>query len=69
MPDPKRVAVLISGRGSNMRALVEKASGYEVALVASNKPQAPGSTGRGTVASRPGPGTAKASTRRRSTER
>jgi phosphoribosylglycinamide formyltransferase-1 len=42
MPDPKRVAVLISGRGSNMRALVEQASGYEVALVASNKPAAEG---------------------------
>ena len=42
MPDPRRVAVLISGRGSNMRALVDKANGYEVALVASNKPQAAG---------------------------
>jgi phosphoribosylglycinamide formyltransferase-1 len=42
MPDPKRVAILISGRGSNMRALVEQASGYEVVLVASNKPEAPG---------------------------
>ena len=42
MRDPRRVAVLISGRGSNMRALVEKASGYEIALVASNKPAAPG---------------------------
>src|SRR5829696_867044 len=42
MRDPKRVAVLISGRGSNMRALVENASGCEVALVASNKPQAAG---------------------------
>ena len=42
MRDPKRVAVLISGRGSNMRALTEKASGYEVALVASNKPRAAG---------------------------
>ncbi len=42
MPDPRRVAVLISGRGSNMQALVEKARGYEIALVASNKPQAPG---------------------------
>jgi phosphoribosylglycinamide formyltransferase 1 len=42
MRDPKRVAVLISGRGSNMRALIEKASDYEVALVASNKPQASG---------------------------
>jgi phosphoribosylglycinamide formyltransferase 1 len=42
MADPKRVAVLISGRGSNMRALVEQASGYEVVLVASNRPQAEG---------------------------
>ena len=42
MRDPKRVAILISGRCSNMRALVEKAEGYEVALVASNKPAAPG---------------------------
>lgn len=40
--DKRRVAVLISGRGSNMRALVERADGYEVVLVASNKPQAPG---------------------------
>jgi phosphoribosylglycinamide formyltransferase 1 len=42
MRDSRRVAILISGRGSNMRALVEHASGYEVALVASNKPQALG---------------------------
>lgn len=42
MRDPRRVAVLISGRGSNMQALVENATGYDVALVASNKPQAPG---------------------------
>jgi phosphoribosylglycinamide formyltransferase 1 len=40
--DPARVAVLISGRGSNMRALVERAAGYEVVLVASNNPAAPG---------------------------
>lgn len=40
--DKRRVAVLISGRGSNMRALVEQADGYEVVLVASNKPLAPG---------------------------
>src|SRR5688500_13794123 len=40
--DPRRVAILISGRGSNMRALIERASGYQVVLVASNKPQAPG---------------------------
>jgi phosphoribosylglycinamide formyltransferase-1 len=42
MRDPKRVAILISGRGSNMRALVEGARNYEVVLVASNKPCAPG---------------------------
>ena len=42
MRDPKRVAILISGRGSNMRELVEQASGYEVVLVASNKPLAAG---------------------------
>jgi phosphoribosylglycinamide formyltransferase-1 len=42
MGDRMRVAILISGRGSNMRALIEQASGYEVVLVASNKPQAPG---------------------------
>lgn len=42
MRDPKRVAILISGRGSNMRALVEQAKNYDVVLVASNKPQAPG---------------------------
>jgi phosphoribosylglycinamide formyltransferase-1 len=33
---------MISGRGSNMRALVEKASGYEVVLIASNRPDAAG---------------------------
>ena len=42
MRDPRRVAILISGRGSNMRALVEQASAYEVALIASNKPEAAG---------------------------
>jgi phosphoribosylglycinamide formyltransferase-1 len=42
MRDPKRVAILISGRGSNMRALVEQARGYEVVVVASNKPHADG---------------------------
>ncbi len=44
----KRVAVLISGRGSNMTALIEaaKAKDYpaEIALVVSNRPDAPGLT-------------------------
>jgi phosphoribosylglycinamide formyltransferase-1 len=42
----KRVAVLISGRGSNMASLIEAAKerSYpaEIALVVSNKPEAPG---------------------------
>lgn len=42
MRDPRRVAILISGRGSNMRALVEQAKNYETVLVASNKPDAAG---------------------------
>lgn len=42
MRDPKRVAILISGRGSNMRSLVENAKDYDVVLVASNKLQAAG---------------------------
>jgi phosphoribosylglycinamide formyltransferase 1 len=42
MRNPRRVGILISGRGSNMRALVEKADGYDVAVVASNKPEAAG---------------------------
>lgn len=42
MRDPRRVAILISGRGSNMRALIENGHDYDVALVASNKPQAAG---------------------------
>lgn len=42
MADKRRVAILISGRGSNMRALIERAEGYEIVLVASNKLHAPG---------------------------
>jgi phosphoribosylglycinamide formyltransferase-1 len=42
MRDARRVGILISGRGSNMRALVEKAENYEVVLIASNKPEAAG---------------------------
>ena len=38
----RRVGVLISGRGSNMRALIDRAEGYAVVLVASDKPDAPG---------------------------
>ena len=47
MPEPRdkrRVAVLISGRGSNMRSLVQQANGYEVVLVASNNPLCAGLT-------------------------
>jgi formyltetrahydrofolate-dependent phosphoribosylglycinamide formyltransferase len=41
----KKVGILISGRGSNMMALVEAAGeAYEVAVVASDKPEAPGLT-------------------------
>jgi phosphoribosylglycinamide formyltransferase 1 len=46
MSTKKRTAILISGRGSNMRSLVEasRASDYpaEIVLVASNRPDAPG---------------------------
>lgn len=41
-PAKPKVGILISGRGSNMMALVEQARGYEVALVASDKPDAAG---------------------------
>lgn len=37
-----KVGILLSGRGSNMIALVEAATDYDVALVASDKPEAPG---------------------------
>jgi len=39
---PIGVAVLISGRGSNMQALVDHARDYRVVLVASDRPDAPG---------------------------
>jgi len=42
MRDALRVAILISGRGSNMRALIEQEHDYQVVLVASNKPDAKG---------------------------
>ena len=44
MPDAMRVGVLISGRGSNLEALI-RGSGqarYQVVFVASNRPDAPG---------------------------
>ena len=38
-----KVAILISGRGSNMQSLVAQADGaYDVVVVASDKPEAPG---------------------------
>lgn len=44
--NPSRVAVLISGRGSNMAALIDHSrtddAGYEVVLVVSDRPQAAG---------------------------
>jgi len=41
----KRVAVLISGRGSNLQALLDaKQDAYEIALVVSNNPEAAGLT-------------------------
>lgn len=44
--DKKRVAVLISGRGSNMMALIEAAKAHdypaEITLVVSNRPEAQG---------------------------
>ena len=42
MREEKRVAILISGRGSNMRALVERAEGYRVSVVGSNRTDAAG---------------------------
>ena len=45
-PQRARVGILISGRGSNMKALIEASRApdcpYEVVLVASNNPDAPG---------------------------
>ena len=41
----KKIGILISGRGSNMMALVDHAGdAYEVVVVASDKPDAPGLT-------------------------
>ena len=35
---PLQIAVLISGRGSNMHALIRQAEQYQICLVAANKP-------------------------------
>lgn len=37
-----RVVVLISGRGSNLKSLLERAENYSIVGVVSNKPEAPG---------------------------
>ncbi|RZV45666.1 MAG: phosphoribosylglycinamide formyltransferase, partial [Sphingomonadaceae bacterium] len=46
MPRRTRLAILISGRGSNMAALIYAAKAedcpYEPVLVSGNKPEAPG---------------------------
>ena len=64
MHDPKRVGILISGRGSNMRALVDAALNYEVVLIASNKPDAAGLTWARGAGSRHGRSKAKAPRRK-----
>ena len=38
----RNVAILLSGRGSNMMALVERADGYRIVLVGSDNPDAAG---------------------------
>jgi len=46
MPPRRPIVILISGRGSNMRALIERSQGknsaYSVAAVISDKPEAGG---------------------------
>ena len=46
MPERSRVAVLISGRGSNLAALIYASQAddcpYEVAMVTGDNPEAPG---------------------------
>ncbi|WP_019514885.1 phosphoribosylglycinamide formyltransferase [Sphingomonas sp. Mn802worker] len=43
MNAPAKIAVLISGRGSNMQALAQNAGDdYEIVMVASDRPSAPG---------------------------
>ena len=66
--DTKRVAILISGRGSNMTALIEAAKSRhypaEIALVVSNRPDAAGLASRARAqASRPRSSTTRPSAR------
>lgn len=42
MKSPFKIAVLISGRGSNLKSLIDKAHNYQVSHVISNTPDAPG---------------------------
>ena len=42
MADRRRVAILISGRGSNMRSIVEADTGLDIKAVISNRPDAGG---------------------------
>ena len=69
----KRVGILISGRGSNMMALVEaaRAADYpaEIALVISNRPDAPGLRARTPRGSRRWPSTTRPTRRERRSTR
>lgn len=42
MPKDFRIIVLISGRGSNLKSLIEQAQTFNIVGVLSNKPEAPG---------------------------
>lgn len=42
MPSHYNIVVLISGRGSNLRSLIEKAENYKIIAVLSNRAEAPG---------------------------
>ncbi len=42
MPKDFRIIVLISGRGSNLKSLIEEAQTFNIVGVLSNKPEAPG---------------------------
>jgi phosphoribosylglycinamide formyltransferase-1 len=42
MNDEARTTVLLSGRGSNLKALIQHQSGYKITHVVTDKPEAPG---------------------------